>query len=207
MTTRTLADLPFGHLRIHFDERVLRPRPWTAAQSRWAAALLADAPDGPALELCSGAGQIGLLAVSLAPRPLVCVDANPAACDFARANAAAAGLEALVEVRHGRLEEALSPDERFALILADPPWVPRADTGRFPEDPVLAIDGGDDGLDLAWSCVAVAARHLLPGGSVLLQLGHRRQAEAIGAAAASYDLALVETRTYDGGVVVRLDPA
>ena len=143
---------------------MLEPRAWTAAQSRWAAELAAAAPDGPMLELCAGAGHIGLLAVALTGRPLVCVDLNPVACDFARHNAAAAGLAHLVEVREGRLEEAVGADERFAVVIADPPWVPRAETGRFPEDPLIAIDGGDDGLDVARACVAVADRHLLPGG-------------------------------------------
>ena len=35
-------DMDFGRLRIAFDDRVLRPRPWTAAQSEWAAEILAD---------------------------------------------------------------------------------------------------------------------------------------------------------------------
>ena len=50
------------------------------------------------------------------------------------------------------MDVVLDPHERFAVVIADPPWVPRADTGRYPEDPVLAIDGGDDGLDLARAC-------------------------------------------------------
>ena len=77
----------FEGLRIEYDDRVLAPRPWTAAQSRWAAELIRMAPPGPVLELCSGAGHIGLLAVTLAPRSLVCVDADAAACRYLRRNA------------------------------------------------------------------------------------------------------------------------
>ena len=74
----------FGGLRIRYDDRVLAPRDWTAAQSRWAAELIATAPPGPVLEVCAGAGHIGLLAVTLAPRPLVCVDADAVACQYLR---------------------------------------------------------------------------------------------------------------------------
>jgi release factor glutamine methyltransferase len=198
--------MAFGELTITFDDRVLRPRPWTAAQSRWAAELIGSAPEGPVLELCAGAGQIGLLAVALAPRRLVCVDLNPAACELTRRNAQAAGLGHLVEVREGRIDEVLAPDEQFAVVVADPPWVPRADTGRFPEDPLLAIDGGDDGLEVAWACVAAASRHLLPGGSAVLQLGTREQAAAVEAGLARYgDLVVVEVRDEERGVLVRLD--
>ena len=198
--------MTFGHLSIAYDDRVLRPRGWTAGQSTWGAELLASGPPGPVLELCAGAGHIGLLAVAGTGRRLVCVDASEVACDFARANAAAAGLADLVEVRHARLEEAVAPDERFALVLADPPWVPRGETGRFPEEPLSAIDGGDDGLDVARACLDVVARHLLPGGTALLQLGTTGQADEVRTALAGTDgLKVSEVRQFVRGVVVRID--
>ncbi|MCW2765489.1 MAG: methyltransferase small [Nocardioides sp.] len=197
---------PFGSLRVAYDDRVLQPRAWTVAQSLWAAELLKAAPPGPLLELCAGAGQIGLLAIATEPRPLVAVDANPVACEYARRNADSAGLGDLVEVRAGRIDEVLDPGESFALVIADPPWVRRSDIGRHPSDPRYAIDGGYDGLDVARSCVEAASVHLTPGGSTLLQLGTVEQAEIIRAELALYgDLGFVEIRFFDGGVVVRLD--
>ena len=198
--------MEFGTLRVTYDERILRPRPWTAQQSRWAAELLAgSAPAGPVLELCSGAGHIGLLAIALQPRALVCVDRSPVACAFARSNAAEAGLAHLVQVRESSLEAALAPGEHFAVILADPPWVPSRRTATFPEDPLEAIDGGPDGLDVARACLRVAASHLLPGGSLLLQLGGHDQVATL---ARELDgLVVSETRDGDGGVLVRLTAA
>jgi release factor glutamine methyltransferase len=196
----------FGGLRIAYDDRVLQPRAWTAAQSLWAAELLRTSPPGPVLELCAGAGQIGLLAIATEPRSLVAVDLNPVACEFARRNADSAGLGHLVEVREGRVDEVLEAAERFALVIADPPWVRRLETGRYPEDPLPAIDGGEDGLAVAWDCVAAASAHVLPGGSVVLQLGCVDQAETVRAGLATYgDLELVEIRFFDRGVLVRLD--
>jgi release factor glutamine methyltransferase len=209
----------FGPLTITFDDRVLRPRPWTAAQSRWAAELLDDAPPGPVLELCAGAGHIGLLATCASARRLVCVDVNPAACELTLRNAAAAGMADRVEVREGPMDEVLRDSERFALVVADPPWVPRADVGRYPEDPLLAIDGGEDGLDLAWTCVQVAGRHLMPRGSLVLQLGTVGQVDLLrdrlrGASDSAdldldldVDLEVTEVRWCERGVLVRLDRA
>ncbi|CUR62381.1 Methyltransferase small [metagenome] len=201
--------LAFGPLTIAFDERVLRPREWTAAQSAWAADLMTTAPDGPVLELCSGAGHIGLLAVLLSARPLVCVDASSVACDYARANAAAAGIADRVEVREGRLEEAVRDDEGFPVVIADPPWVPAAETGQFPEDPLTAIDGGGDGLDVARAVLAVIDRHLAPGGSAVLQLGTTAQVDVLKSepCLAEGRLTVVEVREEERGVLARLDRA
>ena len=199
--------IAFGPLAIAFDERVLRPREWTAAQSQWAADLTATAPEGPVLELCAGAGHIGLLAVATSGRRLVCVDANPAACDFARANAVAAGMADRVEVREARLETALAPDEQFPVVIADPPWVPREQTSQFPEDPLTAIDGGPDGLDVARACLAVIAAHLAPGGSAVLQLGTQAQADVLRREPCftGGGLVMTEVREQERGVLARLD--
>jgi len=196
--------IDFHGLRIEYDERVLTPRPWTAAQSLWAADLIAVAPPGPVLELCSGAGHIGLLAMTLAPRRLVCVDADPVACGYLRRNAGRAGIR--VDVREGRMDEALTSDERFAVVIADPPWVPTADVSRFPEDPVTAINGGADGLDLVRSCLAVIDQHLLPAGSALIQVGPDDQADRLADLLADHeDLRLVEVREFDRGALVQVD--
>ena len=205
-TATSTETMDFGGLRISFDDRVLRPRGWTANQSRWAAELLPGVPEGPVLELCSGAGQIGLLAVAASTRRLVCVDLNPAAGELTLTNARAAGLEDRVEMRLGRIDEVLVPGESFPMIIADPPWVRRAETSRFPEDPLVAIDGGDDGLSVARECLAAASEHLTPGGVALFQLGPGTQSEAVGALAAEAGLVAGEVRTFgDRGVLLRLD--
>ena len=190
-----------GRLEIRWDPRILEPRPWTADQSRWAARLLTTLPAGPVLELCCGAGHIGLLAVCGTRRGLVCVDVDPVATTYAEENALRNGITG-VEVRTQTIEDAAADTERYALVLADPPWVPSADTGRFPEDPLRAIDGGADGTDLAFMCARTASSVLLPEGLLLLQVGTGEQADAV--AAAGTGLVEVERRVCDGGVLVLL---
>jgi methylase of polypeptide subunit release factors len=149
-------------------------------------------------------GQIGLLAVALEPRDLVMVDANPRACDLARRNVDEARLASRVDIRNARLETALLPGERFVGVIADPPWVPRDDVGRYPEDPTTAIDGGPEGLDVARACIEVAAAHLEPGGWLLLQLGNADQAEVLADWAGPLGVQWVETREFERGVLVHL---
>ena len=199
----TPLTVEFGPLRIAYDDRVLTPRVWTRLQAEWASRLLADLPPGPVLELCSGAGHIGLLAVHQQNRTLVAVDANPAACAWIRRNADAHGIP--VEIREGDLDAVLDTGELFPLIIADPPWVPHDEIGRFPEDPTSAIDGGADGLALARRCLHLIARHLEPGGAALLQLGTEEQAEALSDEIARVGLGIVDQVAHlDRGVVLRL---
>ncbi len=206
--------MQFGHLDIGYDATVLEPRPWTSSQSQWAADLLVavDNPPARVLELCAGAGHIGLLALSLAgspaiPHTLVSVDVNPVACDFTRSNAEAAGLEALVDTRAGRIDDVITPGERFDLVIADPPWVERAQTGRFPADPLVAIDGGPDGLDVAWQCIRAGESHLVLAGSMVLQLGSTQQYQQVreGLTAVAPQLTIRETRSFGSrGILVGL---
>jgi methylase of polypeptide subunit release factors len=194
---------PFGSLTISYDDRVLAPRAWTTMQALWAHDLLAVVPPGPVLELCSGVGHLGLLAVHGTDRRLVCVDVDPVACAYATHNAAAAGRAELVDVRNEPLAQ-FSSDEEFALVVADPPWVRTELVGCFPADPVLAIDGGTDGLERARECVHLIDRHLHPDGAALLQLGSHDEAEAL-AVELPGTLAVADSRAEPGrGLVVRL---
>lgn len=208
-----LERVAFGPLDIGFDHRVLRPRQWTLAQSRWAAELSPTLPGGPLLELCTGAGQIGLVAVALTGRPAVLVDAAPAACALARANAALQAdrdgdAAAVVEVREGEMDHVLGPAERFPLVLADPPYLPTTDVSGYPEDPVLAVDGGDDGLDLARSCLRVVATHMSDSGACLLQLLDAAQAERLEPQLRASGLRAEELRVVgEAGVLLRLGRA
>lgn len=203
----TVVELPladFGGLTVQYDDQVLRPRQWTLAQSVWSADLLRSAPDGRVLELCAGVGHIGLAAVADSRRELVLVDLNPAACALARRNSDAALMTHRVEVRQGKVDEVIESGERFALIIADPPWVPTSGVTQFPEDPTIAIDGGEDGLDLARTCCAVIDAHLAEGGSSLIQLGTLEQVEQIEGhlrVALESALRVVEVRAYERGVL------
>ncbi|WP_188113536.1 methyltransferase domain-containing protein [Nocardioides humilatus] len=200
----------FGGIEVTWDPRVLRPRPWTTAQSHWVAALSPACPDGPILELCCGAGQIGVLAASLTGRTLVQVDRHPVAATYARRNAGAAGV--LADVREAWMQEALMEDEQFALVILDPPWVHSARVDDFPDDPADAIDGGVNGTAQLVLGLGIALRHLLPGGHVIAQVGDHEQVDVLravieGQAGAHVRWAIHEVRDYlPGGLLVDVGP-
>jgi methylase of polypeptide subunit release factors len=167
----------FGPLRVEFDDEVLAPRPWTLLQSAHAARLLVAAPPGPIVEVHCGAGHIGQATAAWTGRPLVQLDDAAASCAWSAHNAHANAIASTV-VR-GDVSAAPLRDGTCALLLADPPYVPSAETGRYSEDPLHAIDGGDDGLDGIRSCLPFASRLLRRGGALVLQVRGRSQAARV----------------------------
>lgn len=200
--------MAFGPLEVRFDGSVLRPRPWTLAQSEWAAEL---GRGGSLLEVGCGAGHIGLAAAAMTGARLVQVDRDPAACAWAGANASAHGLGDRAEQRCGTAAGVLVPGERFDVVIADPPYVPSGDVALYPDDPPAAIDGGPDGLGSVRAILGEVADHVAPGGSILLQLRGTGQVDDLAgwlAHPASPALGVTETRCYGNlRAVVRLQPA
>jgi methylase of polypeptide subunit release factors len=195
--TQATASTRFGPIDVVYDRDVLAPRPWTIAQAEWAIELSSRTGPGPVLELCAGVGHIGQVVALATGRPLVQIDDSEHACALAATNAAAAGLEPLI---HAIDLDEIPAGLLFPIVLADPPYVPSAEVGRYPDDPPGAIDGGEDGLDVARRCMAVAVRHLTPGGHLLIQLRDEAQADALAG------LRLRAVRAVDGqGVIAHFE--
>jgi methylase of polypeptide subunit release factors len=193
---RVIRRSVFGPITIEHDDSVIEPRAWTVAQSCWAAELAGDVPPGAMLELYCGAGHIGLAAARLTGRSLVQVDDDAHACEWARHNARQLGLAS--DIRCVAIGAALHDDERFPLVLADPPYLRTEEVVRYPDDPLHAVDGGSDGLDEIRRCLAVVTRHLASDGAALLQVRGMTQGREVAAllAAARSPLDIVETRAF-----------
>jgi release factor glutamine methyltransferase len=143
----------------------------------WAEELVGACPPGPILELFAGSGHIGLEASRRTGRPAVLVDQSPEACRLAIETARNNGLRASV------VQAAVSRDScewvRPGVVLADPPYVPESEVGRFPSDPIEAIDGGPDGLSLVRSVLRAVQPALRPNVPLILQLRGLGQAAAV----------------------------
>lgn len=196
----------FGGLWVGYDDRVLSPREWTIAQSQWAAERSSSAPPGPILELCAGAGHIGLAAAQWCGRRLHQIDVDPVACAHACCNALRAGMadavvvecRAIDELAGGGTEGGTERAIRYPIIIADPPYLNPSEASRYPDDPPLAVLGGPDGLDLVRSCLAVIDARLDDRGSAIVQLRGMRQVLAVcdHLARSTLQLEVSESRDY-----------
>ncbi|MEG0791746.1 MAG: HemK/PrmC family methyltransferase [Gordonibacter sp.] len=129
-------------------------------------------------DLCTGSGCI---ACSIAyEHPLarvVATDIAPEAVALAGENASALGLEGRVQVVACDLGEGIDAELMgcFDLVVSNPPYVPTAVLDDIPREvaafePALALDGGDDGLDVFRRLLPFCARALKPGGAFAFEL-------------------------------------
>ena len=120
-------------------------------------------PGGTALDLCTGSGLLAVQAALLGARTTA-VDVVRRALLSAWANARLNGVR--VRPRHGSLFSALE-GERFDTIVSNPPYLPVA-SGEPARGPRRAWDAGTDGRAVLDPLCEQAARHLRPGGQVLI---------------------------------------
>src|SRR6266545_660288 len=129
------------------DRRALIPRPETEMLVE--AALAALPEGGAALDLCTGSGCVGVtLALERPSARVVAGDVSPDALALARENAERLG--ARLELVQGDLYAPLPPEPRFDVVAANPPYVPSRElpglARELAREPMLALDGGADGL-------------------------------------------------------------
>ena len=171
---------PFRELDLLVDGRVLIPRPETEVLVEevleWARG---RAPEGglDALDIGTGSGAIALSLAAEGPfRRVVATDRSAAALEVAALNRTAAELDERVELREGVDFAPLAEDERFDVVVSNPPYVAeRERPGLEPEvlewEPEGALFAGPDGLDVIRRIVAGAPARLRGGGLLALEIG------------------------------------
>jgi release factor glutamine methyltransferase len=180
-----LGTAAFRKLELHVDPRVLIPRPetevlvgevlaWAGARSEW----------GSALDVGTGSGAIALnLAHEGRFERVVATDASQDALDVARENAQRTASGDVVEFRCGSLYDPLHEDERFTVIVSNPPYVGEGQRDTLtPEvrdhEPSMALFAGADGLTVIHELIDGAPDRLESGGLLALEIG-LGQADAV----------------------------
>lgn len=173
-----LGTVEFCGRTFKSDHRALIPRPET--EQLVERALTYPHPNA-ILDVATGSGVIPLtLALERAEATVTATDISPEALALARENALLLGVDRIIF-----LEADLLPDGAgtFDLITANLPYIPSDEIPSFSRevrnDPLIALDGGGDGLDLVRRLAALALRHLSPGGHLLLEIGIGQSEEVI----------------------------
>jgi release factor glutamine methyltransferase len=224
LVARRVAGAPLEHVlgwadfrgsRVAVDPGVFVPRRRTELLARLAARCVAAKSTAAlrpvVVDLCCGSGAVGV-ALLAGPWPveLHAVDIDPAAVRCAARNLGAGGA-----VYCGDLSEPLPSDlrGRVDVLLANAPYVPTAELALLPaearmHEPIGALDGGRDGLDVARRIVAGAPNWLTGGGCLLVETSER-QSSMLAQACADVGLAprVARSRGLDATVVIGTGPS
>lgn len=174
-----LGAVEFAGVQVRCTAQALVPRPETEWLAERVIHLLTEQPAAQMLEIGTGSGAIALSVARACPGvAVVATDLSEEALALARSNAESNDLRARVDFRAGDLFAPLRAGEAFDLIVSNPPYIPSAEIAVLPpevrHDPVLALDGGADGLDVIRRLIADARKHLKPGGWLVMEIGYRQ---------------------------------
>ena len=160
------------------------------------------------LEVGCGTGCISLSIAAERPEHTCCVaiDIEPRAVDLSIRNRDALGIAPdVVDVRLGNLVSPLNRETEwgtFDVLVSNPPYIPTSVMDNLPlavadYEPALALDGGEDGLDIFRRLVNAAPHMLKPGGLLACELyeGHLDQAASLCRAAGMREVRVVNDLT------------
>lgn len=202
---RIIGKREFWGLDFALNEATLEPRPDSETLVEAVLKRIQDSGFGirekiSILDLGTGTGCLLLSLLHELPQATgVGIDINPRAVEQAQTNAQSLGLDRRAAFKTGSWLTPLSPPprwegqgggsaaetnaERFDIIVSNPPYIPASDiTDLMPEvrdhDPLLALDGGEDGINPYRLLIPQLKDFLNPGGIAAFEVG-QGQAEQI----------------------------
>jgi release factor glutamine methyltransferase len=171
----------FYGLRFDVNKKVLTPRMETELLVEQVLKAQKNFKNCTILDLGTGSGAIAVSVAKNCDAKVTAVDVSKPALLVAEQNAKKNGVN--VEFLHSNLFEGLKRKRKFDIIVSNPPYIPTAEIEHLDKnvkecDPILALDGGDDGLDFYREIISQAGKRLGANGMILFEVG-RGQAASV----------------------------
>lgn len=166
-----VGDTEFCGIKIRVDERALIPRPETELLAEEALKCLKEGD--AALDLCTGSGAIAITLAKKSGCKVTASDVSIDALSLAKENAMFNACE--IDFVESNLFDGLK-GKKFNVIVSNPPYIKTDDIQTLqPEirnfEPLLALDGGGDGLDFYKTICKKVSKYFDKGGVLLLEVG------------------------------------
>jgi release factor glutamine methyltransferase len=178
----------FFGLEFFITPDVLIPRPETELLVEKAIAWLQESPVRRTVaDVGTGSGVIAVsIAIHVSGAEILATDISREALKVARGNAVRFGVSNRIDFLQCDIlpphSDPLPTDRHFDLICANLPYIPTTTLRRLPvfgREPTVALDGGEDGLDLFRRFLDVAPEWLAPNGLILLEIESTRGLQAL----------------------------
>lgn len=168
----------FYGLKFFVNENVLIPQPDTEIIVEEALNIISDGDR--VLDLCTGSGVIGVTIANKKNAIVVASDISKKALEVAKINADNLGDSKVTLVESDLFENI---EGKFNVIVSNPPYIKkdviRTLSKEVQNEPIIALDGGIDGLDFYKKIVEEALNYLEDGGYLLLEIGYDQKEEVL----------------------------
>ena len=173
----------FMKLMFYVDENVLIPRPDTEILVEEVIKLAKSINAKKILDLCTGSGAIAVsLAKYIEGSQITATDISRKALSIAKLNATNNNVEDRITFVSSDLFQNIS-EEKYDIIVSNPPYIKRKVIKTLDEEvkrePIIALDGGNDGLDFYKKIIGNAYQHLKYKGYLCLEIGYDQKDEVI----------------------------
>ncbi len=173
----------FMKLMFYVDENVLIPRPDTEVLVEEVIKLAKSINAKKILDLCTGSGAIAVsLAKYIEGSQITATDISRKALSIAKLNATNNDVEDRITFVSSDLFQNIS-EEKYDIIVSNPPYIKRKVIKTLDEEvkrePIIALDGGNDGLDFYKKIIGNAYQYLKYKGYLCLEIGYDQKDEVI----------------------------
>lgn len=173
----------FMKLNFLVTKDVLIPQPDTEILTE-EVILIANGLENPTvLDLCTGSGAIAIsIAKNIPNVKIYATDISKKALEVARQNAKLNGVLNNIEFIESNLFDKLK-NNRFDIIVSNPPYIPTNEIKTLPKDvkqePVIALDGGKDGLDFYRKIYKNGYNYLNRQGYLCVEIGYNQKRDVL----------------------------
>ena len=173
----------FMKLMFYVDENVLIPRPDTEILVEEVIELAKSINAKKILDLCTGSGAIAVsLAKYIEGSQITATDISRKALSIAKLNATNNNVEDKITFVSSDLFQNIS-EEKYDIIVSNPPYIKRKVIKTLDKEvkkeQIIALDGGNDGLDFYKKIIGNAYQYLKYKGYLCLEIGYDQKDEVI----------------------------
>lgn len=173
----------FMNLELYVNQDVLIPRQDTEILVEEVINILQNikAENIQILDMCTGSGAI---AIALAKNVEKCIvdaaDISSGALEVVRKNVVKNQVEDKINIINSDLFSKV-PNKKYNLIVSNPPYIERNVIENLDKqvqkEPIIALDGGEDGLDFYKKIINEASSYLESNGYLCFEIGYNQKNE------------------------------